>query len=106
MPDIIDKPVERPDVIPMNENLRPEITYKERPGYTQEARDNGVQGTVVLNVIFEADGTISRIRVVRGLPDGLVERAIEATRKIKFKPAIKDGQPVSVRGNLEYKFTL
>jgi TonB family protein len=61
---------------------------------------------VVLNVIFTADGRITSIRVVRGLPDGLTEKAIEAAQKIRFQPAVKNGVPVSVRGNIEYKFVL
>jgi outer membrane biosynthesis protein TonB len=40
------------------------------------------------------------------LPHGLTEKAIEAAKKIRFNPAVRDGQPVSVRGNLEYTFNL
>jgi periplasmic protein TonB len=91
---------------PMSANLRPQILYKEKAKYTEEARQNKVQGTVVLNVVFTADGRISSIRVVRGLPDGLTEKAIEAAQKIRFTPAVKGGTPVSVRGNLEFTFNL
>jgi TonB family protein len=91
---------------PSSLNLSPSVLYKEKARYTDEARKNGVQGIVVLSVIFAADGNITAIQVVRGLPDGLNERAIEAAKKIKFRPAIRDGRPVSVRGNLEYSFNL
>jgi len=87
-------------------SLRPKITYREIAKYTEEARDNITHGTVVLNVVFRSDGSISDIRVVRGLPYGLTERAIEAAVKIRFEPAIKDGQPVNVRMNLEFKFQM
>jgi hypothetical protein len=40
------------------------------------------------------------------LPHGLSQKAIEAARKIRFEPAVKDGQPVNVRGNLEFHFKL
>jgi TonB family protein len=90
----------------MTAALRPTILYKENPKYTKEARNNGIEGTVVLNVVFTAEGRITNIRVVRGLPDGLTEKAIEAAQKIRFNPAVKDGVPVSVRGNLEFFFTL
>lgn len=93
-------------VQPMTANLRPTILYKEKAKYTEEARQNKVQGTVVLNVIFTADGRITSIRVVRGLPDGLTEKAIEAAQRIRFNPAVKNGAPVSVRGNLEFSFNL
>jgi TonB family protein len=85
---------------------RPTILYKEKARYTEIARLNLVQGVVVLNVVFSFDGELKNIRVVRGLEDGLTERAIEAARKIRFQPATKDGVPVSVRGNLEYSYNL
>ena len=85
---------------------KPTILYKEKAKYTEEARQNKVQGTVVLNVIFTADGRITNIRTVRGLPDGLTEKAIEAAQRIRFQPATKNGQAVSVRGNLEFTFNL
>ena len=57
-------------------------------------------------IVFTAGGTIENIRVVRGLPDGLTEKAIEAAKRIRFQPAVKNGSPVSVRGNLEFTFNL
>ncbi|NOT62484.1 MAG: energy transducer TonB, partial [Acidobacteria bacterium] len=85
---------------------RPTILYKEKAKYTEEARQNKVQGTVALSVVFTADGRITSIRVVRGLPDGLTEKAIEAAQRIRFQPATKNGAPVSVRGQLEFSFNL
>lgn len=85
---------------------RIQILYKEKAKYTEEARQNKVQGTVVLSAIFTSDGRVQSIRVVRGLPDGLTEKAIEAAQKIRFKPAEKNGAPVTVRGQLEFTFNL
>ncbi|MCI0387585.1 MAG: M56 family metallopeptidase [Acidobacteria bacterium] len=93
-------------IIPMDRSTRPTILYREKAKYTQEARDNAIQGVVILNVVFGADAQIRDIELVRGLPDGLNESAIEAAKKIRFEPAMKDGQPVSVRGSLEYSFNL
>ena len=90
----------------MTANLRPKITYRERAEYTKEARDQKVEGTIVLNVEFGADGVIRKIKVERGLPYGLTESAIEAAKALRFEPAIKDGQPISVRGNIEFSFSL
>jgi TonB family protein len=92
--------------LPITTSLRPTILYREKAEYTQEARDNGVEGKVQLSVVFGADGQIKEIRVLRGLPHGLTEKAIEAAKKIRFEPAIKDGQPVEVRATLEYSFNL
>jgi TonB family protein len=91
---------------PMSATLRPTILYKERAKYTEIARRNEIQGTVVLNVVFGADGRMTGIRIIRGLPDGLTEQAITAAQVIRFEPAVKDGRRVSVRGNLEFSFNL
>jgi TonB family protein len=91
---------------PMTPSLQPKITYRERADYTQEAREKKVEGNVLLRVIFGVDGKIGAIRVESGLPYGLTEEAIRAARRIRFEPAMKDGKPVSVRGNLEFGFSL
>jgi TonB family protein len=93
-------------VEPMTASLRPTILYREKAKYTEEARQNKIQGTVVLQVVFNVNGSITDIRVIRSLPDGLTEKAIEAARKIRFNPAVKNGAPVSVRGQLEFTFNL
>jgi TonB family protein len=90
----------------MSVSLRPTILYREKAQYTKEAKDNKVEGTVVLSAVFGADGQIGDIRVIRGLPDGLTENAITAANKIRFEPAMKNGQPVSVRGSIEFTFSL
>jgi TonB family protein len=90
----------------MSASAKPTILYREKAKYTEEARQNGVEGVVVLNVVFNVNGSITDISVVRGLPDGLSEKAIEAAKKIRFQPAVLNGQPVSVREDLEFTFAL
>lgn len=82
------------------------ITKKPAPEYTREARRNGIQGFVSLKVLLAADGKVSRVRVLKGLPAGLTENAIRAACKIQFKPATKDGQPASVWMITEFAFRL
>ena len=82
------------------------ITSKPLPSYTREARRHSTRGTVVLRLILAADQTIKHIEVINGLPDGLSERAIDAARRIKFTPAVKDGKPVSVWIHVEYRFSV
>ncbi|HVF48104.1 MAG TPA: energy transducer TonB [Pyrinomonadaceae bacterium] len=82
------------------------ILSKPRPGYTDEARMNSVQGSVILKVTFEANGTIGAIEVVKGLERGLTEMTEEAARKITFIPARQNGTPVSVTKQLEYHFSV
>ncbi len=86
--------------------MRPTILYREKAKYTELARDVGVQGAVVMTVVFGIDGKLRDIKVIRGLPFGLTEQAIIAAQKIRFRPAYKDGEPVNVRGTLEYTFNL
>ncbi len=71
-----------------------EITFKPNPVYTQEARDMKLEGEVLLEVSFSANGTLHVNRVVRGLGHGLDEAAMAAANKIRFKPALRYGQPV------------
>jgi TonB family protein len=71
-----------------------EITYKPNPVYTDEARSLKLEGEVLLEMIFYANGTLHVNRVVRGLGHGLDEAAIAAASKIRFKPALRNGQPV------------
>lgn len=82
------------------------IIAKPQPSYTKEARRMGVQGFVVLKTLLAADAKVARVRVIRGLPAGLTENAIRAACKMKFKPAMKDGQAVAQWLTAEYVFRL
>jgi TonB family protein len=86
--------------------VRAVITYKPEPGFTEEARRNNVTGTVRLRAILSAGGEVTNISIVKGLPDGLTEKAIAAARQIKFRPAQKDGRAVSQYVVLEYNFNI
>jgi TonB family protein len=71
-----------------------EITYKPNPVYTDEARSLKLEGEVLLEMSFSANGTLHVNKVVRGLGHGLDEAAVAAANKIRFKPAMRGGQPV------------
>ena len=85
---------------------RPVLKRKPEPEYTDEARQNRIEGTVVLRCVFAATGEVRSFHVVSGLPYGLTESSIAAGKRIKFKPAIKDGKPVSYWMELRYNFWL
>jgi TonB family protein len=85
---------------------KPRILEKPEPTYTEGARKFGVEGTVVLRAVFSRNGDVTNLNVTRKLPHGLTERAIRAARAIRFTPATKDGQPVSMYMQLEYNFNL
>jgi TonB family protein len=82
------------------------ILSKPRPGYTHDAREGNVEGTVLLRVTFLASGQIGAVQTIKGLPDGLTEEAVAAARRITFEPAKRDGVPMSVTKNVEYSFSI
>jgi TonB family protein len=71
-----------------------EITYKPNPIYTNEARNLKLEGEVLLEVEFMANGQLHVNRVVRGLGHGLDEAAVVAANQMRFKPARRNGQAV------------
>jgi TonB family protein len=83
-----------------------EITFKPNPIYTDEARSLKLEGEVLLEVNFSANGTLHVNRVVRGLGHGLDEAAIAAANKIRFKPALRDGQPADSTAIVHVTFQL
>lgn len=70
-----------------------EILSKPVPVYTEEARSHHIEGEVLLEVVFEASGKLRVLKVVRGLGHGLDDAAVRAAEQIRFKPALRDGQP-------------
>lgn len=82
------------------------VLSKPEPAYTDEARYQGVVGTVVLRCVFTAEGAAKHFLILSGLPYGLTEQSIKVARRIKFVPATKDGRPVSMYVQLEYNFNL
>lgn len=80
------------------------ILTKPRPGYTEEARQASIQGTVIVRVTFLSHGGIGAISVVKGLPLGLTDEAIAAAKRIAFLPQTLDGKPVTIIKQVEYTF--
>lgn len=83
-----------------------QILSKPRPGYTEAARSENIQGSVVLRVTFLASGQIGEVTPVKTLPNGLTEQAIAAAKEIRFEPASDNGRPVSVTKQVEYTFSI
>jgi TonB family protein len=83
-----------------------EITFKPNPVYTDDARSLKLEGEVLLAVSFSANGTLHVNRVVRGLGHGLDEAAIAAANKIRFKPALHNGQPMDSTAVVHVTFQL
>lgn len=77
-----------------------------KPPYTAEARQLKIQGEVVLEVRFSANGEVHVLRVVRGLGHGLDQQAIRAAEQTRFKPATRDGKPVDTTTLFHVDFQL
>ena len=91
---------------PVDESNKLTIISKPAAKYTDAARENDIEGSVRLKVTMLASGEVGSITVVRGLPDGLTDQAIEAARKIKFEPAKIEGKPVSKTVTIDYSFDI
>src|SRR5215471_13943664 len=83
-----------------------EILYKPRPAYTDEARKLNLEGEVLLEVMFGANGQLRVNKVVQGLGHGLDEAAVSAANKIKYKPAQRNGQAVDSTNIVRVTFQL
>lgn len=84
----------------------PVRVHAPQPAYTAEARDARIQGAVVLQLVIGAEGRVTRAEVVRGLPLGLTESALETVRGWRFEPATFDGVPVAVEYVVAVRFRL
>jgi TonB family protein len=84
----------------------PAVLFKVEPEYSEEARKAKFQGTVVLSIVVDPSGKARDVRVIRPLGLGLDEKAIEAVMKWRFKPGLKDGNPVPVQATVEVNFRL
>jgi TonB family protein len=83
-----------------------EITFKPNPAYSEEARSLKLEGEVLLEVMFGANGQLHVIRVARGLGHGLDEAAIAAAGKMRFKPALRNGQAMDSTAIVHVVFQL
>ncbi len=70
--------------------------YAPDPHYPEEARQARVQGVVILQTIIDVEGNVRNIKVLKGLPSGLTESAVEAVATWRFEPATLNGKPVAV----------
>jgi protein TonB len=80
--------------------------YKPEPPYSEEARKAKYQGTVVLQIVVDTQGSVVDVRVVKPLGLGLDEKAVDTVRTWKFKPGMRNGAAVPVRVLVEVSFRL
>ncbi|MGP8252105.1 MAG: energy transducer TonB [Terracidiphilus sp.] len=83
-----------------------EVLSKPPVQYTPQARQQKIQGDVVLRVTFTANGQVVVQGIVRGLGYGLDEEARRVAQLIRFRPATRNGQPVDLTTNITITFQL
>jgi TonB family protein len=87
-------------------NAAVDILNKPNPAYSSEARTIRLEGDVVLEVVFLASGQVKVIGVLSGLGHGLDEAAIQAAERIRFRPALRNGQPIDFHARVRIEFRL
>ncbi|HWG18609.1 MAG TPA: TonB family protein [Acidobacteriaceae bacterium] len=92
--------------------IPPAVLYEIDPEFSDEAKarvkeagkDSKFEGTVLVQLIVNDDGRPENVHVVRGVGMGLDEKAVEAVRQYRFRPAMENGNPVPVLLNVQVNF--
>ena len=84
----------------------PAVIHSVPPEFSEQARSASLQGTVSLQLIVDAEGNPQNVHVTRRLGMGLDEKAVEAVRQYKFRPAMYQGHPVAVQIVVDIDFHL
>jgi protein TonB len=93
---------------PGNGVTLPRVSKEVKADYTNEARAQRIEGTVLMNVVVVADGSVGDVSVIESLDSayGLDANAVTAMKQWQFAPGTKDGKPVAVRIVVEMNFAL
>lgn len=84
----------------------PVVIYQVDPEFSEEARKAKFSGNVEVYLIVDEQGNPTHVRVVRDVGMGLGEKAVEAVRQYKFKPAMQNGKPVKVDMYVDVNFQI
>jgi TonB family protein len=87
-----------------DEITAPRLLEAASPGYTDEAKKKKIEGEVIVTVVVNEKGDVTEPKIKKGLGSGLDESAIEAAKYFKYKPGMKDDNPVSVRLDITFNF--
>jgi len=86
----------------------PKVTREVRPEYSNEARENHIEGVVMLDAVVLSDGAVGDVEIAESLDTmyGLDANAVKAMKQWQFEPGKKDGKPVAVQIHVQMKYTL
>lgn len=80
--------------------------YAPQPMYSEEARVARVEGVVILQTVVDEQGEVADVQVLKGLPNGLTESAVQTVAEWRFEPARLDNEPVPVYYMLTISFSI
>jgi protein TonB len=84
----------------------PVVIYQVDPEFSEEARKAKFMGVVLVNLIVDVHGLPQNVHILRGVGMGLDDKAVEAVKQYRFKPAMEGGKPVAVELNVEVNFQI
>jgi len=86
----------------------PTLEYEVKPKYTPEAMQAHIQGSIWLSVVVLETGNVGDVTITQSLDKeyGLDDEAVKTVKQWRFKPGMKDGNPVAVRVEIEMTFKL
>lgn len=84
----------------------PVVVKETRPAYTRAAMEAKIQGTVLLQCVVTAKGSVRHVKVLRSVDPGLDEEAVKTLKQWTFAPGKKDGKAVAVQVDVEMTFVL
>jgi len=87
-------------------DIEPILVEEVEPDYPAQAIEHSVRGELIVQVLVKIDGSTTVLRVLKSLPHGCVDAAVAAANKWRWKPALKDGQPVEAAAIITFEFDL
>ena len=104
-----DEPPPPPDEGPIRvggQIKEPRKTKEVKPVYPEIARKARIEGVVILEITVDKQGNVKDVKVLRPLPMGLTEAAVDAVRQWKYEPSTLNGRPVEVLVTVTVRFSL
>ncbi len=87
-------------------DIEPVLVEEVEPNYPAQAIEHSVRGELIVQVLVKIDGSTTVLRVLKSLPHGCVDAAVAAANQWRWKPALKDGQPVEAAAIITFDFDL
>jgi len=83
----------------------PKIVNQVEPVYPEDARKQGIEGTVILEATADIEGNVQDVKVLRGV-EGLNQAAVDAVKQWTYEPMMINGKPKPVVFTVTVRFKL